>query len=1158
MKLPDLFPPADLLDRIDGVEEGLQKRKRLGLLGLVGAVASVTQILYNSTWLEGLFHLDWRPVLHDWPALVAALAFALFVVLFAWSKFWLRESRQPFNYTYFIGEFKAVDKQVTEPSMTYLPVDLSERLSKRITRLSRFDEGTASDEAKAKRTSHLHVEGDYLVRRESTTEGDRWVLEVMPWVRVGQSGNRETLALPVKFPLGSVRDALDKPPKLDPQPYRLLVERVYYSIASQVYQQIRADVRRKIELLPTRYFRAMAYYNEARDYARSNTLDAYEAARELYDEAVAMYDPRWRPEPKSGLRRALLYGQKVVFEVARSFRQDASKGFPALGRVDVMMARAMIGYADMILYRHVLAGMAGLSMSPIFEARPVAHRAAKDLRAMPPDVPDRSDALFDAYVALATAYFYLGSTGEDDTNPADDSLDKPAMEVMVESVGGGQQDEPRDAFSYLKKARQQDPARADRDPKFLFVQGKLERRIQWELRLLRRAVELDPKFEVAQFELALRSELHWRQAQLERGTAKLVVREYESVLAINPGNISALARLGDLFWLLAGPAHRPASNDQRDYRLMSQSQFVRGREYKEFRQATFIAELDYGLARLAAEAGEFDAAYDHYSSAVSAHVAYGVDHARGGYTTQFHFFDRINDEILQRYRRYVRRVERCVAMAAPRDRGGRDRRIRDAVLGYALNDYGEACFRYWLRFGGDREPAEARKALEKAWRLSGKELVFSAYNLHLLERHADEFEPAIKWVDEVKRVEPRWPDGRLARRAAYTEWARRAQIMLEEYRPTLKREQKELEKLERRRERWQRPLKSERGLAGSLTVGDQSAAVGVAVQALPLPPSSQSDTAIRRLDEQISSVRDTITGLQHELAKQEGYLRTARQEAVKNAGQEVPHEWLAWLWDGVPTATRLRQVDREGDRARRRWERDLDDVHVRVLISWALASWAVTGGDGKAGSRPKAQKVSRELLERLQKHFWPDDLDVLVALREMCAGGDRPKEQDYNRRIRAVILRQCKEDPEYTLVSWAMVDQALTVQDKLKMLEQLADISKISADAWSKLFVQAFIGTDASDSERATKAIKRLDLQRQPVAQKWQEIGQQLAAADRPEMSSLAYERAIERSKDPEFLAALGDELAAPPRLNWDLSLQAFRKAMEQAQRKEKRRARTA
>ena len=38
---------------------------------------------------------------------------------------------------------------------------------------------------------------------------------------------------------------------------------------------------------------ASAYFHEAGDYARSNTLDAYEQARELYAEVIRLYDPTW-------------------------------------------------------------------------------------------------------------------------------------------------------------------------------------------------------------------------------------------------------------------------------------------------------------------------------------------------------------------------------------------------------------------------------------------------------------------------------------------------------------------------------------------------------------------------------------------------------------------------------------------------------------------------------------------------------------------------------------------------------------------------------------------------------------------------------------------------------------------------------------------------
>ena len=1192
MKLPQLFPPPDLLDKIDGVEEGLRKRRRLGVLGFIGALASLTQVLYNSEWLHGLVNFRWRAVLHDWPMLLAVLGFALGILLFTWAKFWLRESRRPFRYTYYVGEFRPVDEQVKEPCMSHLPFDLSKRLSNRIMRLSRFDERAVSD--KAGHTSHVHVEGDYLIRRDPES-GDRWILEVLPWVRVGQPGNRETLALPVKFALdqaegpsrnGGPRTSPNQsaeggsavlddvaggaagPPALSPNQYDLLIERVYYSIATQVYKQIRADVRRKIDLLPTRYFRATAYYNEAHDYARSNTLDAYEAARDLYDEAVAMYDPYWSPDPQGTVRRALLAGRKLAFRVGRGLRRTASRTLPGLGRVDVMMARAMIGYADMVLYRHILAGMAGLTTSPIFEARPVAELAVADLDRVKQDVPSRRDALFDAHVTLATTYFYLGSTGDEedladveDTNPTDGE------------AGARRLHRSRDAASCLADARKLDPARAERDPKYLFVRGKLQTRIQWELRLLRRAVELDPKFEVAQFELALRSELHWRgHPSLEPGTARLVVREYQHVLAINPGNISALARLGDLYWLLVPPPHRPPLKRMSNYRHLSRLYFLRGRDYKAVRQATFVAEPEYGLARLAAEAGSFEEAYDLYSSAVSAHVAYGVAHGRGGFTTQFHFFDRINDEILQRYRRYAERVAGLAAAAEARDRTGRDKRIRNAVQGYALHDYGEACFRSWLRYGGDNELNAARDAFERAWKLSGEELVFSAYNLYLLELHADRFQPAIEWVDRVRDVERQWPDGRLARRAAYVEWARRARNQALECKSRLHRKTEELHELQAWREGWHRPLKASPGLVGSVAQGDRSPTVNIAVRALSLPPSSQSDMAIQQVDERIGSVEAKIKELQKKLEVQERFLQKAEGEAGRSARGDVPHEWLTWLWVDTPSIRRLKQADREGDRVRRRWERELDDVHVRVLINWAVVQWALAADQRiQDATAAKVQTISRLLLERLQRHFWPDDLDVLAALRAIgeqdsrrdfkpdylrwiraviIRKRDEDFKQDYNQRIRAVVFRKCDDDPQYAIAAWAMLDQAFTTKDKLKMLERLLATSRLSPNAWSKLLIQALTIADLADVDQATKTLKRVDEKSRFLPEVWREIGQGLVTAGRPEAGRVAFNRAVERSEDSEFLGELGDELAAIGA--WEQSLLAFNKGMKVFQEQER------
>jgi len=609
-----------------------------------------------------------------------------------------------------VEHFEPVEGTVTDPGLAFLAADLSERLSERIMRLSRFDERAADPKVVAERTSHLHVTGYYLIRLDTDR---RWVVEVTPWVRLGPIGERETLALPVKVPIGGTAEVAPgrpsrwgraaegadqaapthavEPPALTVELYDTILERVYFSIATQVYKQIRHDVQRKIDLLPTRYFRAVAYHNEARDYAQSNTLDAYEAARDLYGAAITMYDPYWAPESPGRLRRMLVLVRKGGFRLGRGVRTVAAVFVPRARRLDAMIARAKIGYADMILYRHILAGMSGQTLSSIFEARPVAQDAVKELeRLKRSDIPDRQEALFDAYVTLASVYFYLGSIG---VNPYSGG----ALHVDVDADARGRVNGPPQpgrnepsAFCYLREARRLDPGRSERHAQYQFVLGKLQPRIPWELRFLRRAFELDQKFEVAQFELALRSEMLWRmRSTLEENVAELVVAEYKRVLRVNPGNLSALGRLGDIYWLLAPSA--PTSRERAERRQLAKDAFNRGRDNKLIRQETFVAELDYGLARIAAEAGDFAKAYEHYISAASAHVAFGVAHARGGYTAQFHFFDRINDTIQQRYEGYLKKVQEQADAAAD---GGELLRMENVVLGFAHNDYGEACLKH--------------------------------------------------------------------------------------------------------------------------------------------------------------------------------------------------------------------------------------------------------------------------------------------------------------------------------------------------------------------------------------------------------------------------------------------------------------------------------
>jgi hypothetical protein len=269
----------------------------------------------------------------------------------------------------------------------------------------------------------------------------------------------------------------------------------------------------------------------------------------------------------------------------------------------------------MLLYRRTLAAISLQRLNAVFEAKPVAARAVERLspKRLPEDVPRQKESLFDAYVTLALAWHSLGSD--------------------------------REAEKWLAEALRLDPARTEEDAKYLYVSGEVTSQRTAKLQMFQRAVELDPRFDVAQFSRAIELEMLWRtRATLERNVAEVVFREYEDVLKTNPGNVGAWSNVGYMRWLLGDTEQ-------------AREAFEGGREYKEIKRETYVAELDYGLARVAAEQGDFEAAYRHYESGVSALLAQGVSHSGIGYTSEFYHYSFINPAIMDRFDRYKKAVE---------------------------------------------------------------------------------------------------------------------------------------------------------------------------------------------------------------------------------------------------------------------------------------------------------------------------------------------------------------------------------------------------------------------------------------------------------------------------------------------------------------------
>jgi tetratricopeptide (TPR) repeat protein len=172
----------------------------------------------------------------------------------------------------------------------------------------------------------------------------------------------------------------------------------------------------------------------------------------------------------------------------------------------------------------------------------------------------------------------------------------------------------RKLTSCWKSARQLNPQRAEDDLRYIFAKAALERHRPSRMNLYRRATEMEPRFEVVKWQLAFESEQLWRSRRtLERNVAGLTLKEYEKTLEVNPGNVSAWANRGYIRWLLGSE----------DDLHKAEEEFESGLEYKLIKPQTFVFQLDYGLARIAAERGEFTEAYEHYLAAVSSLLAKG-------------------------------------------------------------------------------------------------------------------------------------------------------------------------------------------------------------------------------------------------------------------------------------------------------------------------------------------------------------------------------------------------------------------------------------------------------------------------------------------------------------------------------------------------------
>jgi hypothetical protein len=661
--VPFLSPgrlPAEAI--VDPAVLGRVKRgKRYRSVGWLGALSSVG--VYAALRLAALSS--------NAALAVAGTVVVLSAVLINWTRIWVRESREPFQFTFSIGDFEAgpgadaVAAGTPGQPLDWLQRDLVEKLGERVKRLSLLDEeAVPPDDPEEEPAPHVHISGWYGPRR--TAEGS-WILEVVPKVRLGGPGASAKLARTVRFGLGRRKESgtlptAGYPPQLDHDQYARLFERIYWSVASEIYAQIRHGVEQKVGLLPPGRLRAAAYLCEADDYATSNTLDAYEMARKFYRRAQETYDVDSRHKAATHWRRASSRANSLLARQRAWLRCRAAAGFRRFGRRDILTARAKLGYARMVTIELHLRALCGTVPKEQYDAAPNARRAIEQLERVPSDVPERQVTLFRGYVTLAAAYCYL--------------QDQPGAEAALDS------------------ALQLRPATASQNAEYLFAAAMVEADQMRSLRLLAGSVELNPAMERARFVRAQRLEALWRRRDpIEPEVALTVDDEYAAVITINPGNISAWANRGYIGWLLADHPPPAASSGvpELSWKERALASLESGRQYKEVRREAMVAELDWSLARFAAEDGDFQKAYAHYIDAVSAML----------YEPRLnilqHFYTNSTEALLQRYTDYRERVLAHASSAEAEQ--SYPQRLVESVVAFVETDYGLALAAHCRRTG---------------------------------------------------------------------------------------------------------------------------------------------------------------------------------------------------------------------------------------------------------------------------------------------------------------------------------------------------------------------------------------------------------------------------------------------------------------------------
>src|SRR6266511_117267 len=392
-----------------------------------------------------------------------------------------------------------------------------------------------------------------------------------------------------------------------------------------------------------------------------------------------------------------------------------------------------------------------------------------------------------------------------------------------------------------------------------------------------------------------------------------------------------------MHWLLALGDHAE------ELRRLSDDAFKRGRDYKEIKGETFVGELDYGLARIAAEDGQFNDAYFYFTSAFSAYCAPGnyFEESPSSY-----YFSYIGDAIWRRMKEYVEHVRAFHKDPSKlHDKVPATPRVRDAVLAFVLNDFGEASYSKYLRTGDDQLRDHARSLYQEAIDHS-PDYAMPHFNLYLLEEQdrytvspqGDE-EQIKQLMDDALAQKPFNDDkeGHIERVIQLQpEWQVANQAMLSKHCTGARREREAARRLERIARRLERSRLRQRYAArrrltepGPPSVADYGGQSDPGLWAATAPDTAQ--------DAKAKDYRMAVQDLRNDAKKHQ-------DRATRLLSNLLPHAWL-WRHGGNHEQQFDFGVLRQRGLAREwRWEREFDDLHALARYTWGETLLSPNGG----------------------------------------------------------------------------------------------------------------------------------------------------------------------------------------------------------------------